>query len=91
MCIRDRYRRTPDTLEVKAAELHEAVVPQLASLTGAVRTIFERIPPQPVSYTHLDVYKRQGPHLDSPEVIPGQAQQILETHCLSAPQSKKTS
>lgn len=40
------YRRTPDALEVKAAELHEAVVPQLASLTGAVRTIFERIPPQ---------------------------------------------
>ncbi len=40
------YRRTPDTLEVKAAELHEVIGPQLVALTGAVRTIFERMPPQ---------------------------------------------
>ncbi len=40
------YRRTPDALEVKAVELHEVIVPQLVALTGAVRAIFERIPPQ---------------------------------------------
>ena len=39
------YRRTPDTLEVKASELHEVVGPQLAALTGAVRAIFEQMPP----------------------------------------------
>jgi len=40
------YSRTPDTIEVKAAELHEVIAPQLAVLSGAVRTIFEQIPPQ---------------------------------------------
>lgn len=40
------YSRNPDTLEVKATELHEVLAPQLAQLSGAVRTIFERIPPQ---------------------------------------------
>lgn len=40
------YSRNPDTLEVKATELHEVIAPQLAALSGAVRTIFERIPPQ---------------------------------------------
>lgn len=40
------YNRNPDTLEVKAVELHEVITPQLAALSGAVRNIFERIPPQ---------------------------------------------
>ncbi len=40
------YSRNPDTLEIGAAELHEVITPQLASLSGAVRNIFERIPPQ---------------------------------------------
>ncbi|NLA27498.1 MAG: rod shape-determining protein [Firmicutes bacterium] len=40
------YRRIPDILEVKAVELHEVIAPQLAALTGAVRTIFEGIPAQ---------------------------------------------
>ena len=40
------YRRTPDSLEVSAAELHEVIGPQLSALAGAVRSIFERMPPQ---------------------------------------------
>lgn len=40
------YSRNPDTLEISAVELHEVITPQLAALSGAVRNIFERIPPQ---------------------------------------------
>lgn len=40
------YRRIPDALEIKASELHEVITPHLAALSGAIRTIFERIPPQ---------------------------------------------
>lgn len=40
------YSRNPDTLEIKAVELQEVIAPQLTALSGAVRSIFERIPPQ---------------------------------------------
>ncbi len=43
------HRRMPDTLEVKAEELTKAVEPVLFSMAGAVKTIFEQIPPQLVS------------------------------------------
>ena len=41
---------------------HEGVIEQLRKLQAAVERA-ERSDPQAVSYTHLDVYKRQGLHL----------------------------
>lgn len=39
-------RRAPDTLEVKASEITEAINPVLAAMSGAARDLFEKIPPQ---------------------------------------------
>jgi rod shape-determining protein MreB len=39
-------RRLPDTLEIQAEELSEAIAPVLSTIAGAVQGIFEKIPPQ---------------------------------------------
>lgn len=40
------YSRNPHSLEIKAAEIHEVIAPQMELLSGAVRTVFEQMPPQ---------------------------------------------
>lgn len=40
------YRRLPDSLEIKASEITEAIEPVLSAISGAARGIFEQIPPQ---------------------------------------------
>jgi rod shape-determining protein MreB len=40
------YSRIPDTLEVKAQEITEAMEPVLSNLATAIRQVFEQIPPQ---------------------------------------------
>ncbi len=40
------HKRMPDTLEIKAEELSKAVEPVLNGISGAVKEIFEQIPPQ---------------------------------------------
>ena len=51
MCIRDRDSSDAKTLEVASASI------DVSSLGGSNAMPIE---PEPVSYTHLDVYKRQG-------------------------------
>ena len=56
MCIRDRVTNPP------IDPLREAVVMSLETCLGAECSLFEEssdYAPRPVSYTHLDVYKRQ--------------------------------
>ena len=49
----------PCVVEITGNEIYECLKPLFEELTGAASVLFERTTPQPVSYTHLDVYKRQ--------------------------------
>lgn len=40
------HKRRPDTLEINAGELTKAIEPVLSFIAGAVKNIFEQIPPQ---------------------------------------------
>ena len=75
MCIRDRYR----ALDAQYAKEQDALEIEIAELEKAV-TGYE-----PVSYTHLDVYKRQLPPLPRrsspprPVTLPAQKKRKLST------------
>ena len=60
MCIRDRgnARRERKQQEKKVKKEQEAEPEEAKSMFGKINTD-ERVRPGPVSYTHLDVYKRQ--------------------------------
>ena len=54
MCIRDRYEKKLEDYGVKIIEFTDD------ELQNFYNKCWESVWPEPVSYTHLDVYKRQG-------------------------------
>ena len=63
------HKRLPDALEIKAEELTEAIEPVLNGIAGAVKNIFEQIPPQLASDVMQDGLQLVGggallPNLD---------------------------
>ena len=64
MCIRDRATEAPDSLQRETADglALEGLLGTEAPEEGLVERIALREAVDPVSYTHLDVYKRQGLH-----------------------------
>ena len=60
MCIRDSYNKTEvENIKKKAAELSEEIDVLLVCGIGAV------------SYTHLDVYKRQDKYMKAQDIMQG--------------------
>ena len=62
MCIRDRYQSEQAELDEKIEQLQSAIATESQNAADAEKWIAlmkECVNPTAVSYTHLDVYKRQ--------------------------------
>ena len=60
MCIRDRDLKEPLRESMKKRLPWLIVLLGLGMVVSSVVGMFEHVVTEPVSYTHLDVYKRQG-------------------------------
>ena len=56
---RDVVSGLPIAMEIGSKIVYEAMKSNLESICTSIKMILEKTPPEPVSYTHLDVYKRQ--------------------------------